>query len=135
MTSTAKLTAEQQAELIQTALQARQTAYAPYSKYYVGAALLAASGEIFAGGNVENGSLGLTICAERVAAGTAVTAGQRQFQAMAIATADGATPCGACRQFLAEFCDELPILLVDVEQSNAVRQVQLSDLLPDRYGL
>jgi cytidine deaminase len=135
MTSNVKLAAEQREALIQTALQARQAAYAPYSKYHVGAALLAASGEIFAGGNVENGSLGLTICAERVAAGTAVTAGQRQFQAMALATAGGVTPCGACRQFLAEFCDELPILLVDIDQGNAVRQVQLSDLLPERYGL
>ncbi|NIP87138.1 MAG: cytidine deaminase [Planctomycetales bacterium] len=135
MTSSAKLTTAQQQALVDAALAARQAAYAPYSNYPVGAALLAASGEIMTGTNVENASLGLTLCAERVAVAAAVTAGQRQFQALAVATDGGATPCGGCRQFLAEFGPDLTILLVDVRQPAAVRQVRLNDLLPQPYGL
>ncbi|NIL96189.1 MAG: cytidine deaminase [Planctomycetales bacterium] len=133
--SQGKLTVERREALSQAAVDARRAAYAPYSNYPVGAALLTDSGEIFKGCNVENGSLGLTICAERVAAAAAVTAGQRQFLALAVAAAGGATPCGGCRQFLAEFSPELPVLLVDVQQKNAVREVRLSDLLPQPYGL
>ena len=122
-------------QLIRTALEVRQRAYAKYSKFLVGAAILAEDGTIFMGCNVENGSYGLTICAERAAVFAGVAAGQRQFQLLAIATAGGGTPCGACRQVLAEFAKDLTILLVDVEKNDAVEEVSLSDLLPKAFRL
>jgi cytidine deaminase len=99
-------------ELLKHAWQARERAYAPYSKFCVGAALLTATGEIFLGCNIENISLGLTICAERVAAAAAVQGGERDFIALAVVamTADPIMPCGACRQFLSEFNQQLIIL-------------------------
>src|SRR5450432_1929927 len=100
--------------LYQRAWAAREKAYAPYSKFLVGAALLTQSGEIFDGCNVENVSLGLTLCAERAAAAAAVQSGQQQFIAIAVA-ADTRVPvvsCGACRQFLAEFNAELLVYSV-----------------------
>ena len=121
--------------LLQSAVEARERAYASYSKFQVGAALLAADGRIYTGCNVENASYGLTICAERAAVFAAVTAGQQQYEMLAIATAGGATPCGACRQVLAEFSPELSILLIDVNQNNAVIEVNLRDLLPGCFRL
>ncbi|HTN73844.1 MAG TPA: cytidine deaminase [Pirellulaceae bacterium] len=121
------------ARLIAAALAAREQAYAPYSHFLVGAALLSESGQIFAGCNVENVSLGLTNCAERVAIGTAIAAGQRKFTALAIASRGGVTPCGACRQMLAEFATELPIWLVDVDQPAAIVELSLQQLLPGRF--
>ena len=127
------MTNDQTAELIRCALAARRNAHAPYSKFLVGAALLTESGEIVSGCNVENASYGLTICAERVAFGTAVAAGQRHFQALAIATSGGHPPCGACRQFAAEFCDDLPILLIDSDQPSRIVATNLRELLPGRF--
>ena len=115
--------------LVQAAIDVRQQAYAKYSQFLVGAAVLAADGKIYAGCNVENSSYGLTICAERAAVFNAIAAGQRQFQLLAIAAAGGGTPCGACRQVLSEFAPDLPILLVDVDRSNDVVEVNLRDLL------
>lgn len=119
--------------LIDAASEVRLRAYAPYSKYLVGAALLTADGEIVVGCNVENVSYGLTICAERVAIGTAVANGQREFTAMAIATANGGTPCGACRQVLIEFARDLPIYLVNVDEGGSVKVLSLAQLLPGRF--
>jgi cytidine deaminase len=122
-------------KLVSSAVTARQSAYARYSHFAVGAAILAADGTIICGANVENASYGLTICAERVAIHAAVAAGHRQFQALAVATSGGLTPCGACRQVLAEFCEDLPILLVDTTRDNAVSETNLSVLLPNCFRL
>lgn len=126
---------DQRNTLIASALEARKRAYTPYSKFPVGAAMLAMTGEIFIGCNVENASYGLTICAERVAFTTAVAAGQQQFEALAVATSGGHAPCGACRQFAAEFCEDLLILLVDAGDESRVTEVRLRDLLPGTFSL
>lgn len=102
--------------LVAAALAARGQAYAPYSRFQVGAALLAAGGEVVSGCNVENASFGLCLCAERNALTSAVTAGlHRGVRAMAIATdaSPPAPPCGMCLQFMAELCEDLPLLLVN----------------------
>jgi cytidine deaminase len=121
--------------LIEAACAARQRAYAPYSGFAVGAALATASGPVFAGCNVENASFGLTLCAERAAVVTAVAAGYRDFAALVVASSPQAMPCGACRQVLAEFCRELPIVLVDADNPHCTQHVLLSRLLPDRFAL
>ena len=122
-------------KIVKAALEVRQRAYAKYSNFLVGAAILSEDGRIYAGCNVENASYGLTTCAERAAVFNAVAAGQRRFQLLAIATAGGATPCGACRQVLAEFAPELPILLIDVGRPEAIVEVNLRDLLPGAFSL
>lgn len=116
--------------LAQTAIQARQAAYAPYSKFPVGAALLGENGQIFHGVNVENLSLGLTMCAERVAIGSAIAAGMTKFKAIAIAadTEHPLSPCGACRQVLAEFNENLPIISVSLNGTS--ESFLLNELLP-----
>lgn len=116
-------------ELLQLAQDATTKAYAPYSKFFVGAALLTSSGKVYQGCNVENSSYGVTICAERVAMVTAVAAGERDFEAMAIVASseDFVYPCGLCRQFLAEFNINLKVV---VGSSEEVREHKLRDLLP-----
>ena len=120
-------------ELISAARDVRRQAYAPYSQFAVGAALLTASGEIFVGCNVENVSFGLTICAERAAIGCAIANGQTDFAAIAVVTdsASPALPCGACRQFLAEFNAALPIYTVGRE--GVSHSWLLSELLPSPF--
>jgi cytidine deaminase len=122
-------------ELINAALEVRQRAYAKYSNFLVGAAILAGDGRIFTGCNVENASFGLTICAERAAVFNAVAAGQQRFEFLAIATAGGAAPCGACRQVLAEFAPELQVLLIDVDRPSTVVETNIRDLLPGAFVL
>lgn len=118
--------------LVDSALAARLRAHAPYSRFRVGAALLT-DDVIFPGCNVENASYSLTLCAERVAAVAAVTAGRLTWQAIAIASAGGVTPCGACRQFLAEFVPDLLIVTVDVDTGR--RSIyRLTELLPQAFG-
>lgn len=119
-------------ELISRALAARERAYAPYSGFAVGAALLASSGKIYEGCNIENVSHGLAICAERVALFRAVADGEREFVALAVASEGGAMPCGACRQVLAEFAEELAIIVADTEKT--WRIFTLEELLPERFG-
>jgi cytidine deaminase len=119
--------------VVDAALLVRGRAYAKYSGFLVGAALLAADGKIYGGCNVENVSYGLTICAERAAVFAAAAAGQREFQLLAIASAGGVTPCGACRQVLAEFAPELPIVLVDADRPTEFVEVSLRDLLPGAF--
>lgn len=112
------------------AAAARTFAYAPYSRFAVGAALVAADGRVFTGCNVENLSFGLTMCAERVALGRAIAEGVREFQAIAIVadTREPVSPCGACRQVLAEFAPSLRILLATVSGVRA--EFSLAELLP-----
>lgn len=112
------------------AVAARTEAYAPYSGFAVGAALLCEDGEVFVGCNIENLSFGLTCCAERVALGTAVAAGRRTFRCMAVVaeTDEPISPCGACRQVLAEFAPDLRILLGTL--AGARVEFRLSELLP-----
>ena len=124
-------------ELVAAARAARELAYAPYSGYRVGAALLASSGAVIQAANVENSSYGLTICAERAAVVAAVAAGQRQFDAIAIA-ANGpapATPCGACRQVLREFPRALELrVLCAGESGDQVVATTLGELFPASFG-
>lgn len=98
--------------LVSKAWEARLNAYAPYSQFHVGSALLAADGRVFTGANVENASLGLSMCAERVALGAAAAAGARSIAAIAVAGVDdeGVVPCGACRQVLSEFSPKMLII-------------------------
>lgn len=117
--------------LLEAAAQARQQAYAPYSRFLVGAAVRAGSGRIYAGANVENASSGLTVCAERVAVWKAVSEGERRIEALALVTEPGATPCGACRQVLAEFEVDLPILVADT--AGRAWLTSLAALLPDAF--
>jgi len=124
---------ETREKLIAAAQQARTRAYAVYSGFTVGAALLTADGARITGCNVENVSLGLTQCAERVALGRAIAEGHREFQALAVASSTGVAPCGACRQVLAEFCDDLRVLLVQEKPILHTREVSLCALLPDRF--
>ncbi|MCB8942402.1 MAG: cytidine deaminase [Ardenticatenaceae bacterium] len=118
--------------LITAACAARQQAYAPYSHYAVGAAVLTANGRLYTGVNVENSSYGLTICAERTAVGKMVSEGERRIVAVAVCTENGGSPCGACRQVLSEFAGDVPVWLSD--SSGNVRQTTLYTLLPDHFG-
>jgi len=118
-------------ELLDVAWQARERAYAPYSHYQVGAAVRAADGQVYAGANVENAAYGLTICAERVALFCAVSSGQRSFSGLVVITSNGAMPCGSCRQAMAEFAPDLPILAMD--QWGKGRLTTLSELLPQAF--
>ena len=118
-------------ELIAMAIEARERAYAPYSGFAVGAALLTRSGQVFTGCNVENAMFGLTVCAERVAVFKAVCAGARDFAAIAVATAPGASPCGSCRQVLREFGRDLRILVADTAGNS--REFTLQQLLPNAF--
>lgn len=124
---------DERKQLIDAALDAQKRAYCPYSKFPVGAAIRTASGKIYQGCNVENASFGLTNCAERVAAGAAVAAGDRDFVAIAVVSRGGASPCGACRQFLAEFAPKLRIVMVDSSQKDHGFQATLDQLLPSRF--
>lgn len=123
-----------EAELIEAARAASERAYAPYSKFRVGAALLTSDGRFISGCNVENGSYGLTICAERVALGRAVAEGAREFQAIAIytPTSSPTPPCGACRQVLSEFAPRLEVVSA-CDGADRLR-ARLDELLPARFG-
>jgi cytidine deaminase len=122
-------------KLIAAAMAARRHAHAPYSKFRVGAALLTKSGNVYTGVNVENASYGLTNCAERVAVGKAVSEGHRKFQAIAVAApSTSLSPCGACRQVLAEF-GEMVVICADSRNTRRVEIHLLSELLPHAFEL
>jgi cytidine deaminase len=126
------LTDEQKQNLIRTAQEARQWAYAPYSKYLVGAAVLSASGRVYDGVNIENAAYPTGTCAERVAVFKAVSEGERRFLAIAVVTSNGGTPCGSCRQVLAEFGLETVVLIADA-QGNLLQEISVGDLLPGAF--
>ena len=121
--------------LLTLAEEAREKAYAPYSGFSVGAALLCEDGEVFTGCNIENASFTPTCCAERVAIFSAVKEGKRRFSAIAVVGNENPCyPCGVCRQVLSEFCDgELPVLLKNEEGSPVT--LTLNNLLPHRFRL
>ena len=121
--------------LIQAALKVREQAYAPYSNFLVGAALQTDDGSVFVGCNVENASYGLAICAERNAITTAVAAGKQKFVAIAVAASPLASPCGACRQFIFEFGDDIQIISVDAANPTSRDQWTSKELLPSGFRL
>jgi cytidine deaminase len=124
------------ATLVEMARKAARQAYCPYSRFQVGAALLASDGRVFEGCNVENASYGLTICAERSAVSSALAAGQRHFVVIAIAATRSATPCGACRQVLAEFVSPVfRILVASLVSSDDIQVYTMADLLPHHFVL
>jgi cytidine deaminase len=124
---------DQQTSLIEAARQARQSAYAPYSKYSVGAALLTKSGKVYSGANIENAAYPDSICAERVAVFKAVMEGERDFAAIAVVTQDGGSPCGSCRQVLAEFSLDARVLIAN-DQGVVLRDDSVADLLPEAFS-
>lgn len=126
------VTDETRDQLIRAALEVRKWAYVPYSHYPVGAALLSNSGRIYEGVNIENAAYPMTICAERVAVFKAVAEGEREFIAIAVATDNGGSPCGACRQVLAEFGLNTVVYVVDAEGC-VVQETTVSALLPGAF--
>jgi cytidine deaminase len=118
-------------DLVSLARQARERAYVPYSRFPVGAALLGRSGRVYTGCNVENAAYPLSTCAERTAVTKAVSEGEREFEAIAVVTATGATPCGGCRQILREFGGpegELRVIVADT--AGQIRRFTIAELLP-----
>lgn len=117
-------------QLITAAKQASKFAYAPYSKFKVGSAILTKSNKIYTGANIENASYGLTICAERVALFKAVSEGEKEFKAIAIYTntKEFTMPCGACRQVLNEFSPKIELILIN--GAGKIKQTNLPKLLP-----
>lgn len=134
MSGSRAVTAAQWKRLTAAARKARRRAYAPYSRFAVGAAVLDQLGRIHAACNVENASYGLTICAERAAVFAAVAGGARRLRAVAIVAGrtDPVPPCGACRQVLAEFSRDIPVRMISA--SGRTRTAALADLLPSGFG-
>lgn len=132
--SRTKLTEAERSQLVAAAIAVRENAYAPYSKFTVGAALLTIDDQTFTGSNVENASYGLGICAERSAFVAAVSAGHREFRAIAISSKGGVSPCGACRQFMGEFGLGLQVLAIDVDNPELLREWELKALLPEAFS-
>lgn len=131
----ATLDGDIQRELIRRAIEVRKLAYAPYSNFQVGAALLDRERNIHVGCNVENASLGLCICAERSAICSAVASGQTEFLMIAVAAAPLASPCGACRQFLFEFGDDILVISVNADQPDDYCIWRSGELLPAGFRL
>jgi cytidine deaminase len=128
-----KLTSEMRTKLIELAVAARERAYAPYSHYMVGAALLTSGGKYYTGANVENAAYPSGLCAERVALFYAVSQGEREFVAVAVVTSNGGTPCGSCRQALAEFGLDTLVIIAD-SRGKVMQEVRLAELLPGAFG-
>lgn len=127
-----KLTDEERKSLIDLANEARRRAYVPYSNYPVGAALRTKSGRLYSGVNVENAAYPQTMCAERVAIFKAVSEGETEFEAIAVVTNNGGSPCGGCRQVMAEFGLDTIVLMADGE-GNLVKETTVHELLPEAF--
>ena len=127
-----KLNKEEKRSLISLANEARRRAYAPYSNYRVGAALRTKSGRIYTGVNIESAAYPTTICAERVAVFKAVSEGELDFDVIAVVTENGGSPCGSCRQVLADFGLKTLVLLADGKE-NLVKEMTVADLLPEAF--
>jgi len=127
------ITQTQRTELVAQAVEARRHAYAPYSNYPVGAALLTKSGSVFTGVNVENAAYPTGMCAERTAVFKAVSEGERSFAAIAVVTENAGTPCGSCRQALAEFGLDTVVLIADSE-GRIASETTIGALLPQAFG-
>ncbi len=127
------LTNEQRQDLVQAAVHARKWAYAPYSDYPVGAAVRTASGRIYDGANVENAAYPTSMCAERVAVFKAVSEGEHSFEALAVVTRNGGSPCGACRQVLSEFGLDTVVLIAD-DAGEIIQETTVRELLPGAFG-
>ncbi|HZW04539.1 MAG TPA: cytidine deaminase [Anaerolineaceae bacterium] len=119
-------------QLIDLATQVRHWAYAPYSHYTVGAALLTTSGKIYDGVNIENAAFPDSICAERVAIFKAVSEGEREFEAIAVVTENGGSPCGSCRQVMGEFGVDMLVIMAD-ETGAVLRESTVAELLPGNF--
>jgi cytidine deaminase len=132
MTMSQRKTAIERDALVEAARRAREMAYAPYSEYKVGAAVLTGDGSVYTGCNVENASYPASICAERVAITKAISEGQRDFLAIAVITGSGGFPCGICRQVMFEFAPEMRVFIADTE--GILAECTVSDLLPDGFG-
>ena len=132
--STREISPDQLDSLLAAALRIREQAYAPYSGFLVGAALLDSSGAIHVGCNVENASYGLSVCAERHAVAAMVAAAERKIHAIAVASTGSFPPCGACRQVLSEFAEEATVWLVDANSKEVTQTVPFADLLPGAFG-
>ncbi len=118
--------------MIDLANEARRRAYVPYSNYQVGAALRTKNGRIFTGCNIENAAYPQTMCAERVAIFKAVSEGEQEFEVIAVVTPNGGTPCGGCRQVMAEFGLQTVVLIADGE-GHLLQEVTVADLLPGAF--
>jgi cytidine deaminase len=127
-----KLTADERGALIDLANESRRRAYAPYSNYPVGAALRTKSGRILTGCNVENAAYPTSMCAERVAIYKAVSEGEKEFDVIAVVTPNGGTPCGSCRQVMAEFGLDMVVLIADGE-GRLVQETTVAGLLPGAF--
>jgi cytidine deaminase len=127
-----KLTKEERQSLIDLANEARRRAYVPYSKYPVGAALRTKTGRIYTGVNVENAAYPHTMCAERVAIFKAVSEGESEFEVIAVVTNNGGSPCGGCRQVMAEFGLDTIVLIAD-GNGNFQKEMTVADLLPEAF--
>jgi len=124
-----EITTKQRDDLIQRALKTRERAYAPYSGYAVGAALLTSSGRVYEGVNIENAAYPTSICAERTAVFKAVSEGELSFIAIAVATENAGSPCGSCRQVLSEFGLDTLVYMVDAE-GGIREEATVAELLP-----
>src|SRR5512143_2809961 len=126
------ITHEEKQSLIDLANDARQKAYVPYSNYHVGSALRTKSGRIYTGVNIENAAYPQTMCAERVAIFKAVSEGEKDFEAISVVTDNGGSPCGGCRQVLAEFGLDTIVLIANGE-GKLVQELTVKDLLPEAF--
>lgn len=129
-----QLTTEQKNELVQKAREYQTRAYAPYSGYLVGAAVLAEDGKLYGGNNIENSAYPSGLCAERVAIFKAISEGNRKILAVSVVTRNAGSPCGACRQVMREFASlEMPVIIAD-EQGQIVLETSMDEILPRSFG-